>query len=60
MSVQTEINRIKANVQDSYTAVQEAGMDVTIAKTSGNLPTAISIVIDDLNALLDNLNGVVL
>lgn len=60
MSVQTEINRIRENVSDSFTAIKENGMTVSVAEKSDKLPTAIGAAFDEVNALLDSINGVVI
>ena len=57
MSVQTEIERIKANVSDSFSAIKNYGMEVTVTEKSDSLPTAIEDAFDDVNALLDQING---
>lgn len=59
MSVQTEINRIKENVSDSFATIKEYGMEVSVAEKSDTLPTAIGAAFDDVNALLDTINGVI-
>lgn len=58
MSIQSEINRIKANVSDCYAIVKEAGMEVTGTENSGNLSTSIQSMMNEVNALLDEINGV--
>ena len=60
MSIQSEINRIKANVSDCYAIVKDSGMEVTGAENSGNLPTSIQNMVNEVNALLDEINGVVI
>ena len=59
MSVKTEINRITANVASSYTAIKDRGMEVAVEENSDNLPGAIDSAFDDVDALLDDINGVV-
>lgn len=44
MSVQSQINRIKANVADSYAAVSEKGGVVPETQNSGNLAEAINSI----------------
>lgn len=60
MSIQSEINRIKANVSDCYAIVKETGKEVAIVENSDNLPSSIQSMISDMNALLDQINGVVI
>ena len=60
MSISTEINRITANVSDSFVAVQESGFTVSGTTKSANLPTAIRAVNEDINSLLDQINGKVI
>ena len=60
MSVRTEISRITTNVKESYSAIKETGMEVTGTENSDALPTSIRNAFSDVNALLDNLNGVVI
>lgn len=60
MSVQTEINRIKANVTDSFTAVTESGMVTTETQSSDTLASAIRSAFDEVNTLLDSINGTVI
>lgn len=57
MSVQTEIDRIKTNVSDSFSAIKNNGMEVSVAETSDTLPDAIGSAFDEINALLDLING---
>lgn len=44
MSVQTEIERIKTNIADAYTAVEEKGGSIPEAANSANLPAAIASI----------------
>lgn len=60
MSVKTEIDRIKANVTDSFAAVEESGMVETGSQSSDNLASAIRGAFDEVNALLDTINGAVI
>lgn len=60
MSVKTEINRIKGNVSESFSAIKGCGMTVSVEEKSDQLPTAIEAAFDDVNALLDSINGVVI
>lgn len=62
MSIQTEINRIKANVTDSFEAVKESGVEVSGTVTSDTLPDSIRMIPDAIYAvidpILDSINGV--
>lgn len=44
MSIQSEINRLKQNVANAFTAVGNKGGTVPSAKVSGNLATAINTI----------------
>ena len=60
MSIQSEINRIKSNVSDCFAAVKETGMEVTSTATSDNLAASVRTAFDEVNDLLDQINGVVI
>lgn len=44
MSIQTEINRIKTNINSAYTAISAKGGTVPTSKTSANLSTAVDSI----------------
>lgn len=62
MSIQSEINRIKANVSDCFSAVRETGVEVADGAKSDTLAASIRCIPDavlaDVNTLLDEINGV--
>ena len=64
MSIEREINRIKANVTDSFTAVQESGVTVSGTATSDTLPSSIrqipEAIYAEINPILDSINGEVI
>lgn len=64
MSIQSEINRIKANVKNAFTAVKETGVTVSETSKSDTLPAAIRQIPDaiysEVNATLDAINGEVI
>lgn len=55
MSIQSEINRLKQNVTNTYTALSNLGATIPSSKTSGNLPTAVNSLSGKLNA--DTVDG---
>ena len=57
MSIKSEITRISANVSDSYTAVNEIGVSTEYAETSDNLAATIRAVREELDTILDEING---
>ena len=63
MSVQSEINRIATNVSNAFAAIRETGVTVS-NDNSDNMATAIQQIPDavrkDINAMLDEINGVVI
>ena len=55
MSVQSEIGRIKQNVADTYTALNELGADMPEEQNSNNLAAAVRSLANGLNAdTIDN------
>ena len=60
MSIQSEINRIRTNVSDCYAIVKDSGVEVTGTENSDNLSTSIQSMMNEVNALLDDINGVVI
>jgi hypothetical protein len=64
VSIRTEINRIKTNVNNSFTAVKDSGVVVSGTKTSDTLPAAIrkipETIYADINETLDAINGEVI
>ena len=59
MSIQSEISRISANVSDCYAIVKQTGVEVTVTtENSDNLSASIQSMVNEMNALLDEINGV--
>ena len=44
MSVQSEINRIKANVSDAYTSLSNKGATIPSSKTAANLKATVDSI----------------
>lgn len=64
MSIKGEINRIKANVTESFNAVKEAGVTVSQTATSDTLPSSIrqipEAIYAEIDPILDSINGEVI
>ena len=64
MSIKSEINRIKANVTDSFDAVRESGVTVNQNATSDTLPSSIrkipEAIYAEIDPILDSINGEVI